>query len=383
MEQLTIQGRERFARFREEARRELRGGRSDYSSLDCFLRCLPFLFFEGIAVGSFFGEIGLLGRSFEEGVLFFHTLASLFLPFALWPWLPASYQENRFLSFGLTIGFSCTLPILGPFCILLLLGVIKEKRRCKGDENGEEFVFGSRIPDASELDLGSGVQSVDSILQIMIGADPHARRNLILATKRLSSEQAVPILRTGLRDCDEETKLYSQAMLSQLVERCEKNITELKKQVEEFPGDREALFRLAEQYYELVELDLVTDAEMQRFYVLRAIELLEEVHSIDLDDSDTLFRLVRYHLRIEQLEEAEGYLNRLRERGLSAELLEPFEIEILFCRRSWSQFRKRIQSTLVNRFCDPSLQEAGEFWMKPVSGSGFARIARISERFAS
>ncbi len=382
MDQLTTIGKERFARFREASRDELLGRRERHAGINRFLRCLPFLVFESVALIVFILESSLLGRSFEAGVLLFHGLASLLFPFALRAWLPASYIENRYLSFFLVFGFACSLPLFGPLCVLVLLGVIKEKRPSQGDVKQAPLIVGSRIPDAADLDFGSGPQTVDSILQIMIGADPLARRNLILATKRLNPEQAIPILRTGLRDCDEETKLYSQAMLSQLVERCERNISELKSRVAQVPDDKDAMFRLAEQYFEIVELDLVTDAELQRFYVIRAIELLENVLSSDCEDDTVLFRLVQYHLRIEQIEEAEGYLDCLRERGVSSELLEPFEVEILYCRRSWTHFRTRIQTTVVNRFCDPSLQKAGEFWMKPGSTSSLGQFARISERLA-
>jgi len=241
------------------------------------------------------------------------------------------------------------------------------------------FVMGSRVPSAEEQDFEIGVDGSQSILQIMIGPDPLARRNLILATKRLGAEFAIPILRTGLRDEDEEVKLYSQGILSQLVEQYEKTMADLKKALETAPEDIDSMIRLAEGYFEIVELDLVTDEDLQTFYINRSIALLKQVIVHEPENEEALITLTKYHLRIEHTAEAAGCLQRLREMGVALELIEPFEVELLFLNRSWDSFRARVCNGLLNRYCNPGLLSVEEFWFGRGSGIERSRLPRSLE----
>lgn len=317
---------------------------------------------EGLAVWFFSTERSLGGLGYESGVVIFHIFASLLLPFSLYPSLPRSYREDWWLSFGLIFGISSTLPLFGPACVLVILKLLNRTLAPQQDSVDLPFVTGSRVPNAEEHDFVSGLNGVASILQIMVGPDPIARRNLILATKRLGAEQAIPILRTGLRDDDEEVKLYSQGILSQLVEQYEKSIAELKIAVEKAPEDSALMIRLAELYFEIVDLDLITDAGLQTFYIDRSIALLKQVVAHEPDNEEAVLKVIKYHLRLEQTAEAAACLQSLREKGVASELIEPIEVELLFLIRSWDSFRTRVRDGMINRFCDPGLLSLEEFW---------------------
>lgn len=323
---------------------------------------LSFLTFEGGAVWLFLNQSPFFGMNYEGGVVILHVAASLILPIALFPWLPLSYQQNGWLSSSLIFGLSGALPVFGPLCVLVILKSLNKTQTGQTSERSGSFVTGSQAPNVEDDDFVSRSGEAQSILQIMIGPDPLARRNLILATRRLCVEQAIPILRTGLRDEDDEVKLYSQAILSQLVEQYEKTIFDLKKTLETSPEDTESMVRLAAQYFEVVELDLITDEGLQIFYIKRSIAILEQVMIHEQDNEEVMLALVKYHLRVEQTDEATAFIQRLRDRGVSAELIEPLEVELLYLGRSWDRFRARVREGLLNRFCDPKLLSVEEFW---------------------
>lgn len=341
---------------------------------------LASLTFEGLAVWFFSAEKSLGGMSFEFGVVVFHIIASLVLPFALYPSLPKSYREDWWLSLGLIFGISSTLPLFGPVCVLLILKLLNKTPNSQPSSVSRPFVTGSRVPSAEEHDFVSEQDGSQSILQIMVGPDPIARRNLILATKRLGAEDAIPILRTGLRDEDDEVKLYSQGILSKLVEQYEKSIAELKLALEKAPEETDLMVRLAELYFDIVELDLITDSSLQRFYIKRSVALLKQVTVLDPNNEEAILKVIKYHLRLEQTTEAAACLQSLKDKGVASELIEPFEIELLFLSRSWDSFRTKVRDGMLNHFCDPGLRSVEEFWF-----GGGARIerSRLPRAFSS
>lgn len=334
------------------------------------LRFLPFILFECFSGYSLAFESSYFGLSEKASVLLPHGVACLVLPVALFPWLPASYRESSWLTTGLVLGISLPLPLFGPVCVMVILKLLNKLSTCKVKNEVPFWVVGSRVPDAEGVDFVRGKDSSDSILQVMNGPNPIARRNLILATKRLPPEEAVPILRTGLRDSDEEVKLYAQGILSQLVERYEDSVADLKKDLLSHPDDTVLSVRLAEQLCEIVDLNLVTDRELQLFYISNAVELLEKVLDLEPGNDEVLILLARYHLKINEPDAALGAVERLRELGTSSEVLEPVEIEAFFQKRCWPEFRARLSGGLVNRFCDPQLQRLSEYWIGVHSKSG-------------
>ncbi len=344
---------------------------------------LPFVFFECLSVYFFASGSPFPGLSVTASVLITHGFACVLLPLALYPWLPRSYRETAWLSTGLIWGFSFTLPVLGPGCIVLILKLVKKVDKCAVVQKRMDWVVGSRVPNAEGLDFTSGQDSSESILQVMNGADPLARRNLVLATKRLPAEEAVPVLRTGLRDSDEEVKLYSQAILSKLVERYEAIVADLKKEYEEKPMDSGVTLRLAEQYCEIVELDLITDHELQLFYLNRSVSLLEDILKREPGNDHVWRLLAKYQLMVNKPDQALNSVEELRALGVSNEVLAPVEIEALFQKRRWSEFRKQLTNGVIDRFCDPQLQSLGEFWIGGPRPSHGGPGAMVSEAGAA
>ncbi len=342
------------------------------------LGLLPFVFFEALSIFFFVSGSPFPGLSVKASVLIPHGFACVLLPMSLYPWLPQSYRKNWALSFGLIMGFALTLPVFGPACIVIILRLLNKVSVCKTVRSSSPWVVGSRVPHAADCDFVNGATAANSILQVMNGADPVARRNLVLATKRLAPAEAVPVLRTGLRDSDEEVKLYAQGILSKLVERYEGMVADLKKDLERSPQDTTIMLQLAEQYCEIVVLDLVTDQELQRFYLKSAIELLEAILLREPGNDQVMILLAKYQLMVNEPDRAMVTLKGLRALGVPDEVLVPVEVEALYLKRAWQDFRARLSEGIRDRFCDPQLQSLGEFWVHASAGTGGREEAAIS-----
>jgi hypothetical protein len=306
------------AQFRSNSRNQWWQSKNDDSGWGRFLRLIgliPFVFLESLSVYSFAFGVSFFGVPEKASVLVPHGLACLALPWALYPWLPSSYRKAKWLSSGLILGMALSLPVFGPACVLVVLKLLNKLSRCKVEKKDPFWVVGSRVPDAEGVDFVSGKDSADSILQVMNGPDPVARRNLVLATKRLPASEAVPVLRAGLRDSDEEVKLYSQGILSQLVERYEEMVAKLKEDLLSRPDDCVLLLQLAEQLCEIVELGLVADRELQLFYVESAITLLVKNHSLEPKNDHVMVLLAKYHLMMDNPVPAMEVVGQLQELG--------------------------------------------------------------------
>jgi hypothetical protein len=340
---------------------------------------VPFLFFESLSVYYFAFGASFFGLPDKVSVLLPHGLACLGLPWALFPWLPPSYRKAKWLSSGLILGIALSLPVFGPACVLTILKLLNKLSGRHGKKEGASWVVGSRVPDAEGVDLVSGKDASDSIFQVMNGPDPIARRNLVLATKRLPAVEAVPVLRAGLRDSDEEVKLYAQGILSKLVERYEEMVAKLKKDLLSSPDDCVLLLQLAEQLCEIVELSLVADRELQLFYLESAIELLEKVRALEPANDHVMVLLAKYHLMIDDPDAAMALVAELRELGTTLDVLEAIEIEALYQKRQWHEFREKLSGVVMNRFYDPQLLNLSGFWVG--SHSGAARAEPVESKF--
>ena len=104
---------------------------------------------------------------------------------------------------------------------------------------------------------------------------------------------------------------------------------------------------------------------------------------LDPQHDHVMVNLARYHLMVNHSDQALALVERMRGHGVGSEVWEPLEIEALFQKRSWKEFRSRLQEGLLNRFCDPRLQSVGDFWIGAPTSSAAPVEARISAQGVS
>ena len=89
--------------------------------------------------------------------------------------------------------------------------------------------------------------------------------------------------------------------------------------------------------------------------------------------------LAKYHLMIDDPDAAMALVAELRELGTTLDVLEAIEIEALYQKRQWHEFREKLSGVVMNRFYDPQLLNLSGFWVG--SHSGAARAEPVESKF--
>lgn len=272
-----------------------------------------------------------------------------------------AFQKHRGLAQVFVFGFSLPLPIVGPLAVYSLLQIIRTPPPQKKER--QLYLFG-------ETELGQLKQSgpnqrhlLSTAGEIMNQRDSEARRNAILAMRHVPPMFAIPLLRRGLQDSDEQVRIYAQNILSRFVEQHEEDIKNIEKKADGGSTIR-AQTTLAELYHEMVYLGLVTDDEVRSFYLEKAMQLLRDAHRQAPSNAGVLFQLLKYALQAERAEEADDALKKLRALDYPEPLLEPWDVELAFLRRDWRGFRDKLAAAQRSLLSEPKLKQLADFWLK-------------------
>ncbi len=201
-----------------------------------------------------------------------------------------------------------------------------------------------------------------SILQILQGASPQARRDAILALRDVEPRKSLPLLQKAIQDSDEQVRLMAQTQFNRILASVEGTIKSLEGAIVEGPRPIAQLVELAEQYHELVYLGLSTD-ETQRLHLQRAIELLNEAAPKAPNHSPILFLLLRCYLRLEDAPRSRAVLKAIKARGWGGAFTRGWEAEICFLERDWVGLAVALRELESGGDTPGALRETVEFWL--------------------
>ncbi len=203
-----------------------------------------------------------------------------------------------------------------------------------------------------------------SVAEILRGPDPAARRHAILALKDLDTRSALPLLRKGLQDSDEQVRIFSQNILSGLLEGFEASIKDYERRADEHPTEVAAVVGLAEQYFELVYLDVAGDEETSAHLLGKAVGLLDRaVEHAPADPRIAMLRL-RYALRQRDVTGARAALARVKRLGIDRQMVVPWEAELAFQEGNWAGVREQLTGFRRAGYVNPRIEALAAFWAK-------------------
>lgn len=205
-----------------------------------------------------------------------------------------------------------------------------------------------------------GVRS--SIAEILRGPEPSSRRSAILAVKELDVRMALPLLRKGLQDSDEQVRIYAQNILSGLLESFESRIKDLEKRAATFPVEAATAVSLAEQYFELVYLDVAGDEETSEHLLAKAIKMLDDAAQQSPDDGHIALLRLRYALRQRDVNAASATLRKLAELEVDKQMVMPWEIELAYQCHDWTEMRRLLREFVRKGFVNPRIEALAKFW---------------------
>ena len=201
-----------------------------------------------------------------------------------------------------------------------------------------------------------------SILEILGGMDSVARRNAILALRNLDPRKSIPVLEKAVQDSDEQVRILAQTQFNRISGMLEKRIKQLEAILESGTARTDILVQLAEQYHELVYLGL-SKQETVGIHLNRALNLLEKAHQKDQDDISVQLLQMRCQLRLKNLSDVENTLKNLKIHHSEPEITLPWEAELYFLQRRWSELTGLLKLLQNSHTVSPLVHNLADFWL--------------------
>ncbi|MCJ8168926.1 tetratricopeptide repeat protein [Atopomonas sediminilitoris] len=268
--------------------------------------------------------------------LFSHGLASLCLSIGLWQVLPKHYKQPLPWSPLFIFSLAFFIPAIGVIGVSLavfpaLYFPRKKLAQIWAATPIPELPFRPSAPDAKQGFSAGGLHDV-----LRHAINPNKRLSAILSTRRMSSRDAIPILKLALKDPVDDVRLLAYSMLDSQETAINLKIkttlglleTSGEKQIPSLQAS------LGQHYWELAYLGLAQGSVLDhvlasaRQHVERAIELRHEA-------SDQ-FLLGRINLLQGRLEEARDAFSRASEEGFEPAQLAPYLAETAFMQRNFA-----------------------------------------------
>lgn len=259
----------------------------------------------------------------------------------------------------LPAAMALTFPLAGLFGAVGLLLVL---RRPPVDRSARRYIVWNEEPHADWPDALPAGASGQSIVEILQSPRTQLRRNAILALRELDPPVAIPLLRKGLQDSDEQVRIYAQNILSSMLERFEEGVKQLEQKLAADPGEAITAMRLAEQYFELVYLEVAGDDETAAHYLGKALALLERAHEAAPHDRAIAFLGFKYALRGRNPTAARRWLALLEGNTVDAQHVLPWRMELAFLEGDWTELRRLFAEFARARYVNPRIEELAQFW---------------------
>ncbi len=260
----------------------------------------------------------------------------------------------------LPAGCAALFPLLGPLAAVFIADL---QRRPPADQSASRYVVWddeSRSRWSGSTPAGATGQSIVDILQ---SPRTQLRRNAVLALRDLDPAMAIPLLRKGLQDSDEQVRIYAQNILSTMLEGFETGIKALEQRLASSPDGVAHAVRLAEQYFELVYLDIAGDEETAAHYLARAQSLLTRAAALAPEHREIAFLGLKYALRARDVPAAQRWFDQLRAVGFDLHAVLPWQMELVFLQRDWRRLEELFVFFQRAQILNPRIADLRQFWL--------------------
>lgn len=282
---------------------------------------------------------------------------------AAWGWGTALFLPAQQLrSWWLPAAVAMIFPIGG---LLASLALIRQLRTPPPASTAQRYVVWqdqTQVEWAPALPAGTQGMSIVEILQ-----SPHTqlRRNAVLALRDLDPLFAIPLLRKGLQDSDEQVRIYAQNILSTMLERFEGSVKALQQRLAANPDATQPAVNLAEQYFELVYLDVAGDDETAAHYLDLALTLLERAAASTPADGRILLLGLKYALNARDTVRAHRWLQRVEQAQVEPQEVLPWRMELDFLEGNWTRLKAQLAAAVQAGYVNPRIEALASFWLQP------------------
>lgn len=289
------------------------------------------------------GQIGLiyffLTGNFNNAFIS-HTLSSLLLPWPIFSLIAKRYTKNKILIILFFI-WCFFIPLVAGIGLLLSVAWISYSIK-PVEKNNFTIINTQDIPKGviKHIAYVEHISSnIRSILEYSSAAEERIRA--VLATRKISDQEAVPILQIALKDPIDEVRLLAYSMLNakekKLSAAIQSSLNELNDQAAVSEIEKaNKYYYVAECYWELSFLGLeqgeakVHVLKTADYFVTKALKILTH-------EAELYFLKARIALEIEQYQLAKSNFKLARKFGMAPEKLSPYQAELAFAEKRYAE----------------------------------------------
>ena len=291
-----------------------------------------------------------------------HAIASMLFAFVSYIIIPAKYKSTLFSALLLLFSLLFTLPLFGILGVMFALTFAL----CKPLKNNDIGIQEHKIP-ALPFEVRSisanPTYSMGGLKAILkYASEPNKRLSAVMAARRMSDTQAIPILKLALKDLEDDIRLLAYSTLDAKETKLNEKIGLYQQEIlltTQQPKLSNLQQQLAEIYWELSYLGLAQGA--LREYVLKKAETLS-LQSIEyVKKPATFVFLGRLCLALGKYELALSHLAQATDLGMARRHVLPYKAEVAFCMNKFDDC-KRYLKELPEQPKGSELRHLQEYW---------------------
>lgn len=299
----------------------------------------------------------------QTGFLALHAAGSAAGGALMTALVPLRYRRRQWRTFSLFFGFCLFIPVMGLAGLLLAVwpGIVMERHASRDAYQRVEMPELPFQPLKVQKQPIYGKAGMISVLRHV--HDPERRIKALIATRQMTSQAAIPVLKEALRDPVDDVRLLAYSMLDAKEEEINATIRYLLERIDQTSADQ--LPKLHQQisngYWELAYLGL-TQGEVLRHSLGQALLHLEKALEAGADESALHIQRGRLLMHQQRWEEAGQAFEAAVQRGIPAAAVAPYLAEIAFEKKDFQQVTAHLRKLGPSARKSENLAAVAEYW---------------------
>lgn len=294
-----------------------------------------------------------------------HAAANLITAFALLWFLPPTYRRNSYKSYICCFSLVFFTPILGTVGLLaaIIFGLREEQNINLNTQMWQATGLAPmpiRAPKNIQAKTNFDANGMQSRLRKSDNFNEHL--DIVLATRFMRDENAIPLLNMALRDPQDDVRLLAFSLLEK--KNAEINTAIEGLQLRLVTEDKKAKIHIAiaQNHLRLVRLELIQE-EIKKQALTKARRHLNEALGEDPLDRTGYFVLGQVLLEQAEVEQAESAFAKALELGFADGEVYPFLAKTAYLRRQFHKISDYLKKIPEEHLKYPPLADIGTYWL--------------------
>jgi tetratricopeptide (TPR) repeat protein len=194
-------------------------------------------------------------------------------------------------------------------------------------------------------------------------SNPAEKLGIILATRFMKDENAIPLLTIGLKNEEDDVRLLAFLFLEQKNAIINTRIEQLRNGLKNSNKTAIHNMAIARSLLEMVTLQLIQD-EMKTIMLQKAYKHLLDAESEAPDNRNVHFIIGQTHFLLNQLDQAKEAFLKALALGFSPSTVYPYLCDIAYQLRQYNEIPGLLQHIPEERRSYPPLAGVSNFWLQ-------------------